>query len=87
MFDKKFFDDVTKRLMDSVPDGVKNMGGEVEKQFRSILQTTFAKLDLITREEFDVQQMVLSKTRAKVEQLEKQLHELEKSLLKDKKKK
>ncbi len=86
MFDKKFFDDVTKRFMDSVPESVKNMGSEVEKQFRSVLQTTFAKLDLITREEFDVQQMVLSKTRAKVEKLEELLHELEKTLENKKKK-
>jgi BMFP domain-containing protein YqiC len=49
-----------------------------------VLQSTFAKLDLVTREEFDVQASVLARTRAKVEALEKQVAELEQKLLKEK---
>ncbi len=50
---------------------------DVEKNLRALLSSTFARLDLVTREEFDVQQEVLRRTREKLEQLEKQLQALE----------
>ncbi|MER2604009.1 MAG: accessory factor UbiK family protein, partial [Candidatus Competibacter phosphatis] len=50
---------------------------EMEKNLHAALQAAFAKLDLVTREEFDVQQAVLARTRAKLETLEKQVAELE----------
>ena len=49
----------------------------MEKNFHAALRATFAKLDLVTREEFDIQQEVLARTRAKLEELEKQVTELE----------
>ena len=60
---------------------------DLEKNFRAILQSMFAKLDLITREEFDVQKKVLTKTRAKINALEKQVVHLEHHLSKSKPKK
>lgn len=50
---------------------------DVEKNLRALLSSTFARLDLVTREEFDVQQEVLRRTREKLEQLEMQLQALE----------
>lgn len=50
---------------------------DVEKNLRALLSSTFARLDLVTREEFDVQQEVLRRTREKLEQLEIQLQALE----------
>jgi ubiquinone biosynthesis accessory factor UbiK len=78
MFDAKFFDEMSKRLTDVIPENVKMLRSDIEKQFRLVLQTMFAKLDLVTREEFDVQALVLSKTRGKLEKLEQRVIELEK---------
>ena len=77
MIDPKILDDLAKRFSESVPPGVRTLQAELEKNFRAILQTTFVKMDLVTREEFDVQQAVLARTRAKLEALERQITELE----------
>ncbi|CAN5309482.1 accessory factor UbiK family protein [soil metagenome] len=77
MFDPKFFDDIAKRLSDAIPTSVKNLQEDMERNFRGILQAAFAKLDLVTRDEFDVQANVLARTRSKLESLEKRLHEIE----------
>ena len=53
---------------------------DLEKHFRELIKSTLNKLNLVTREEFDVQARVLAKTRAKLEELEKQLAELEKNI-------
>jgi BMFP domain-containing protein YqiC len=49
----------------------------MDKNFHAMLQAAFAKMDLVTREEFDVQQGVLARTRAKLEALEREVAELE----------
>ena len=78
MFDPKFFDELSKRLAECVPENIKGLRNDMESHFKQILQMMFAKLDLVTREEFDIQAMVLSKTRAKLEKLITQVSELEK---------
>jgi BMFP domain-containing protein YqiC len=75
--DPKFFDDLAKHISATVPPGVKELQKDLEQNFRSLLQSTFAKLDLVTREEFDAQARVLARTRAKLEALEQQFAELE----------
>lgn len=70
-------DEITKKLCDALPDSLKNAKADLEKTFHSILQTGFAKLDLVTRDEFDVQAKVLAKTRSKIDALEAAVHELE----------
>lgn len=87
MFNMKFIDDTVKKLTESLPPGLNKFKKDLEKNFRAILQSMFAKLDLVTREEFDVQKKVLSKTRAKINALEKQVVYLEHSLSKPKPKK
>ena len=77
MIDPKAFEDLAKRFAEAVPPGVRQFQAEMEKNFHAALQATFAKLELVTREEFDVQQAVLARTRAKLEELEKQVAELE----------
>lgn len=77
MFDPKLFDDVVKRLSDAVPSSIKQAKEDTEKNFRAILQSAFAKLDLVTREEFDVQVAVLAKTREKLEALEAKVSAME----------
>lgn len=80
MIDPKILDDLSKRFAEAVPSGIRQMQAEMEKNFHAILQTAFAKMDLVTREEFDVQQGVLARTRAKLEALEKQVAGLEQKL-------
>ena len=75
----EFIDQLTERLTSALPSGLADFRADEEKTFRNILQQTFAKLDLVTREEFDVQTAVLAHTREKLEALIKQVEELEKS--------
>lgn len=82
MLDPKHYDDIVKRLLDAIPPGMQQIAHDLEKNFRSVLQSAFAKLDLVTREEFDAQTGVLLRTREKLEALEKQLKEIEAKLKK-----
>ena len=77
MFDTKFIDDLARQISDSIPSGVKVLQQDIEKNIHTLLQGAFAKLDLVTREEFDTQSRVLLRTREKLEQLEKTITELE----------
>ena len=81
MLDPKLLDELSQRFSQSLPPGLRQMQADIEKNFRAGLQATFAKMDLVTREEFDVQQAVLARTRAKLEALEQQVAELEAQLL------
>ena len=71
-------EELARKLADAVPDGVRSIQSDLEKNFRSVLQTGLAKLDLLTREDFEVQEAVLQRTREKLEALEQRLSELEK---------
>ena len=77
MLDPKLFDDLARRLANALPTGVKELQEDVEKNLRSVLQTSLSKLDLVTREEFDVQARVLARTREKLDKLEKTITALE----------
>ncbi|KAF0191845.1 MAG: hypothetical protein FD165_1568 [Gammaproteobacteria bacterium] len=79
--DPKIFDDLARRLVDAVPGTVTDLKHDLKQNFTSLLQGTFARLDLVTREEFEVQSAVLGRTRAKVDALTRQVAELEKGLL------
>ncbi|MFN7097646.1 MAG: accessory factor UbiK family protein [Gammaproteobacteria bacterium] len=70
-------DDIAKKLTDALPDSLKHAKKDLQQTFHSILQSAFAKLDLVTREEFDVQVAVLAKTRSKLDVLERAVAELE----------
>lgn len=85
--DPKIFDDIAKKLSEAMPSSVKHLQEELTKNFAAVLQTAFAKLHLITREEFDVQVRVLERTRSKLETLAKQVTVLEKHLPKKPQKK
>lgn len=79
MFDPKFFDEISSRLSDVLPSNLHSMKQDMEKNFKAILQSGFAKMDLVTREEFEVQRAVLAKTRQKLEELERVVTEMEKN--------
>lgn len=73
----RFIDQLVADISNKLPRGLGQLGQDVENNLRAVLREGLTRLDLITREEFDVQQQVLANTRAKLEALEKQLAELE----------
>ena len=81
MFDPKAIDDIANRLAAAIPPGLNNLKEDLEKTFQAILQGALGKLDLVTREEFEVQKMVLAKTRSKLEDLEKRVAEMERQVI------
>jgi hypothetical protein len=78
--DPKMLDDLARKLADSVPAGVRQVQRDLEANFRAVLQAALGKLDLVTREEFDVQSQVLARTREKLESIAQRLTDLEASL-------
>jgi len=72
-------ENLAKKLADAVPEGLRSMREDLETNFRGVLKSGLNKLDLVTREEFEVQEAVLARTRAKLEALEAQLEEIEKN--------
>ncbi len=76
-FDPRLIDDLAQRLAGSLPESVVAMRRDLERNFKGVLQSRLAKLDLVTREEFDVQAAVLRRTREKLAELEKRLGEIE----------
>lgn len=76
MFDPKQFEDLAKKLYTALPTSLQNFENEIQDKFKEILQSAFARLDLITREEFDVQVKVLARTREKVDLLQTQIQAL-----------
>ena len=82
MIDPKNIGDIIQNIVDELPDGLKNMPVDMQKNFRSCLQSVFEKCDLVTREEFDAQTKVLARSRKKIESLEEKVTALEKMLRK-----
>ncbi|MCC5791728.1 MAG: accessory factor UbiK family protein [Legionellaceae bacterium] len=76
MFDPKQFDELAKTLFQALPASVQNLEKEVQEKFKDVLQSAFHQLNLVTREEFDVQVKVLAKTREKLDSLQAQLDAL-----------
>lgn len=73
-------DELAKRLADAVPESVRNLGRDLEGNFKAVLQAQLSKLDLVSRQEFDVQAAVLARTQAALTALEARLKELEAKL-------
>ena len=76
MIDLAQLDELARRRSSLVPPGLRDSREELQQNFKSVLQAGLGKLDLVTREEFDVQRAVLARTRDKLEALERQLAEL-----------
>ena len=74
---KESIENLAGKLADSVPEGLRSMRNELEENFRSVLRSGIGKLDLVTRDEFEVQEAVLARTREKLAVLEARLAELE----------
>jgi BMFP domain-containing protein YqiC len=77
MLEPKTLDDLARRLAESMPEGVRVLREDLSRGFRSTLESGLGRLDLVTREEFDVQAAVLARTRAKLEALAARVAALE----------
>ncbi len=80
MLAPKHLDDLAQRLAGSLPKGLQVLREDLDRNLRASLVGGLAKLDLVTREEFDVQAAVLARTREKLERLEALVAELERRL-------
>ena len=83
MIDPKALDEIVKSLSKMLPPGVDELHEDVRSNARAMLAASLAKLDLVTREEFDVQRAVLARTREKVSVLENKVSELEAQITKE----
>jgi len=77
MLDPKLFDDLSRRVAENMPRGFQALQDDMQRNLRSGLESALGKLNLVTREEFEVQQAVLARTREKLKALEARLAELE----------
>jgi hypothetical protein len=66
-------DEIVRRLVESVPPGVRAVQKDLESNFRAVLRASLTKLDLVSRDEFDAQMRVLERTRARLEELERRV--------------
>lgn len=78
--EKSPFDDLTSKLGKAVPDSLRTAQEDVAKTVRAGLQGAMHRLDLVSREEFEVQSAVLARTREKLERLEARVQVLEEKL-------
>jgi BMFP domain-containing protein YqiC len=80
MIDLAQIDELARRLSGLVPPALREGREELQDNFKAALQAGLAKLDLVTREEFDVQRAVLAKTRAQLDELRALVEQLETQL-------
>lgn len=80
MFDSVWINDIVQKLNAVIPQGVKQAQQDLQKTFRGIIQSKLAELDLVTREELNVQSELLRKTQAQLDEIQKQLETVRLSL-------
>ncbi|AGH80539.1 hypothetical protein PCNPT3_02985 [Psychromonas sp. CNPT3] len=78
MFNPQKLEEIAKQIADSMPEGVKSFGSDVDRKIKQILQAQLGKLDMVSREEFDVQTHVLLRTREKLAEMEAKMDAFEK---------
>lgn len=71
-------DDLVRRIADALPDGVAQLNADMRKNLKEVISASLSRMDLVSREEFEVQSAVLARTREKLERLEAQVAALEK---------
>jgi ubiquinone biosynthesis accessory factor UbiK len=70
-------DELAKRLLENLPPGLRSMQTDLETNFRAVLRSNLARLDLVARDEFDAQTRVLERTRAQLSALEERVKAME----------
>jgi BMFP domain-containing protein YqiC len=77
MLDPKILDDISRRVSENLPRGVQTLQDDVQRNLRAGVESALNRLNLVTREEFEIQQAVLQRTREKLEALEARVAKLE----------
>ena len=76
MINTQSVNELVRNLIEALPKGAQNLPKDIDKNFHQLIENTFNKLNLVTREEFDAQAAVLLRTREKLERLEQKLAEI-----------
>lgn len=77
MLDPKLFDDISRRVSEGMPRGFQTLQEDFERNLRAALEAALRRMNLVSRDEFEIQQAVLLRTREKLEALERRVAELE----------
>ena len=78
--DQLNLDDLARKITDSIPENLRGLGEDLQRNLKSTLRSGLERMDLVTREEFDIQTRLLERTRAKLDAIEAQVRELEKQI-------
>tara|TARA_Y100000996_G_scaffold398843_1_gene367277 strand:+ start:238 stop:465 length:228 start_codon:yes stop_codon:yes gene_type:complete len=70
---QNYLKNITKKITENLPDDLEAIKGDLQQNIQSLIESQIKNLDLVTREEFEIQEQVLKRTREKLEELEKQL--------------
>jgi BMFP domain-containing protein YqiC len=73
-------DDLARQLADAIPSNLRGIGQDLQRNFKTLLQSGLGRMDLVTREEFDIQKALLARTREKLEHMDRRLSALESEL-------
>jgi len=84
MFNDRKIETLVKQITDALPVDLHQAKADMEKNLKAIISAGLAKMDLVTREEFDVQAELLARTRASLEKIQRHLTELEEKTSKKK---
>ncbi|MBU2883074.1 accessory factor UbiK family protein [Psychrosphaera sp. B3R10] len=76
MLDAKKIEQIAEQITNVIPPGVKTLADNVEEKIKTVLQAKLSQLDVVSREEFDVQTQVLARTRQKLDLLEKEFEQI-----------
>ena len=71
---QNYLKNITKKITENLPDDLEAIKGDLQQNIQSLIESQIKNLDLVTREEFEIQEQVLKRTREKLEELEKQLN-------------
>jgi len=80
MIDTQSISKLTEKLSEALPEGIKTLKGDIDNNVKALLESSLTQMNLVSREEFDVQTALLERTQLKLQQLEEQLIELEKRI-------
>ncbi len=71
--DPKLIDDLSKRFYKNLPENLKHLGDDLKHNFSSVLESGMSKFNIVTREEFEIQKLVLAKCRKQINELKMRL--------------
>tara|TARA_B100001059_G_scaffold211533_1_gene225963 strand:- start:28 stop:258 length:231 start_codon:yes stop_codon:yes gene_type:complete len=70
---EKIFKNIQKKITESIPEDIDALKGDLKQNIQAAIESQIKKLDLVTREEFEIQELILKRTREKLEKLEKDI--------------